>query len=187
MAGLGLGSGDLVVEIGAGSGVMTLELARTGAEVVAVEPDPVWVERARDRLRSAGVADRVRLVVGDARGVPMPSHPYRVAANLPFGLTTELLAMLLDHPQRGPERADVIVQREVAVKHSTSPPVSLRTAAWVPWWTFERGLRIDREAFRPRPSVDAQVLTVRRRPEPVLPVELAPGFGELLRPGWPPR
>ena len=35
--------------------------------------------------------------------------------------------------------ADVIVQREVAAKHAASPPVALRTAAWAPWWTFERG------------------------------------------------
>ena len=43
---------------------------------------------------------------------------------------------------------------EVARKHASTPPVALRTAAWAPWWRFEAGLIVKRNAFRPRPAVD---------------------------------
>ncbi|MEZ5247925.1 MAG: hypothetical protein R2713_01520 [Ilumatobacteraceae bacterium] len=79
----------------------------------------------------------------------MPRLPYRVVANPPFGSTTELLAAFLDDPDRGPGRLDLILQREVAAKHSRQPPQSLRTAAWAPWWssgsaTRSSGERSDR-------------------------------------------
>ena len=92
--------------------------------------------------------------------------------------------MLLDDPSRGPDRADLIVQADVARKHAASPPVALRTAAWSPWWEFELGAVIRRQSFRPQPSVDAAVLTIRKRSPAILPERLAPTFVERLRPAW---
>jgi 23S rRNA (adenine-N6)-dimethyltransferase len=46
----GVGAGDLVVEIGAGTGVLTEALARRAGQVVAIEYDPRLAERARARL-----------------------------------------------------------------------------------------------------------------------------------------
>jgi 23S rRNA (adenine-N6)-dimethyltransferase len=182
--GLDLVHDEVVVEVGAGSGALTIPLARAGARVVAVEADPVWVGRLRDRLATARIADRVRVVPVDFRRFSWPAQPYRVVANPPFGLTTNLLTKLLDHPGRGPVRADLIVQWEVARKRSTAPPTTLRSATWAPWWSFTMGARIDRQAFRPVPAVDAAVLTILRRDPPVLPVALAPGFREALRSAW---
>jgi len=180
--GLGIGADDLVVDLGAGTGALTLPLARTGATVWAVESDPDWIARLRTNL-SAQAPD-VRVIAADIRRLRLPRVSYRVVANPPFGITTELLSRLLDDPSRGPDRADLIVQHEVARKHATTPPVALRTAAWAPWWTFEIGMRFDRDAFRPRPSVDASQLTLRKRMPALLPDRLAPDFVETLRPSW---
>lgn len=177
---------DLVVDVGAGGGALTLPLAAAGARVVAIEIDRRWAARLRDRVARAGVADRVRVVHGDLRSIVAPAEPWRVVANPPFGLTTVLLRRLLDDPARGPDRADLVVQLEVARKRTREPPGTLRSAAWAPWWTFELGGRIDRRAFRPVPRVDAALLTIRRREPPVLPPWLAPGFADALRPLWTP-
>ena len=45
-----VGRGDLVLEIGAGNGILTAELARQARRVFAVEIDPVWVARLRERF-----------------------------------------------------------------------------------------------------------------------------------------
>jgi len=107
-----------------------------------------------------------------------------VVANPPFGITTELLALLLDRPRRGPDRADLVLQAEVAHRHASTPPVALRTAGWAPWWEFELGEAIGRNSFRPRPSVDAAVLIIRKRRPAILPERLAPTFVNRLRDDW---
>jgi 23S rRNA (adenine-N6)-dimethyltransferase len=175
---------EVVVDLGAGSGALTRPLASMarplGLDVWAVEADPHWAERLHRDLRHLGV----RVICTDLRSLRLPAVPYVVAANLPFGVTTDALALLLDRPERGPLRADVFVQREVARKLATAPATSLRTAAWAPWWEFTLGATVRRQSFRPVPSVDAAVLTVTRRDPPVLPVELAPEFRETLRASW---
>lgn len=178
--------GDLVVDVGAGSGALTVPLALAGARVVAVEVDPAWVERLRDRVRQAGVVDRVRVVQADLCRMRWPREPYRVVANPPFNLTTALLHRLLDAPAAGPVRADLVVQAAVARKRAQQPPTTLLSAAWAPWWDCSADLRIDRHAFRPVPQVDAALLTFRRRDPPILPPRLAPTFAALLRPVWDP-
>lgn len=179
--------GQLIVELGAGRGALTIPLARAGARVLAVERDPAWVRRLRQNVAGAELGDRVTVLSADLRSVPLPTEEgYRVVSNPPFGLTTALFARLFDDPERGPWRADLLVQREVARKRATLPPPNLRTAAWAPWWIFEIGLTVPRSAFRPIPKVDAALLQVRRREPPVLPVWLAPRLRELLRPGWNP-
>ena len=165
-----------------------MPLARAGARVLAVERDPAWVARVRESVGRAGLEDRVRILRADLRTMRLPTEPYRVVANPPFGLTTTLFGRLLDDPRRGPWRADLLVQREVGRKRARTPPSDLRTAAWAPWWTFELGPSVPRNAFRPIPEVDATLLTIRRRDPAVLPAWLAPQLRELLRPGWvPPR
>ncbi len=182
--GLGPVDDDLVVDIGAGRGALTIALAERGARVWAVEIDRTIADELAARVERAGLADRVRIIRTDLRRLRLPNEPHRVAANPPFGLTTELLGHLLDDPTRGPDRADLILEAAVARKHAAEPPIALRTAAWAPWWRFERGPTIPRSAFRPVPSVDAAVLRIERRRPAVLPVRLAPSFRATLRADW---
>jgi 23S rRNA (adenine-N6)-dimethyltransferase len=184
LARLDLTDDELVVEFGPGRGALTLPLARHGVRVLAVERDRRFVAALQQQLELERLAHRVQLRRGDLREIPLPHGPYRVVANPPFGLTTTLLSRLLDDPERGPVRADLLLQDEVARKHAAEPPVALRTAAWTPWWRFQLGERVPREAFRPVPATDARWLTVHRRVPAILPSRLARGFGETLRPAW---
>lgn len=183
---LDLRPGELVVDIGAGVGALSIPLAMAGVRVWAAEPDSRWAAKLRTSAESAGLAERLRVIETEVQRLRFPREPYRVVANPPFAMTTEILSLLLENPERWPVRADLVLQQEVARKHASVPPASLRTAAWTPWWHFELGMRIQRNAFRPRPSVDARVLCINRRIEPVLPEWLAPRMRDLLRPAWNP-
>jgi 23S rRNA (adenine-N6)-dimethyltransferase len=176
-----LSPNELVVEVGAGTGALTLPLAHAGVRVLAIERDPVWARRLGHSLQAAGLGRRTQVIAADFRQARLPDEPYRVLANPPFSLTTALLSWLLDDPGRGPWRADLLVQREVARKRAAAPPASLRSAAWAPWWIFDLGDTVDRHAFRPIPRVDAAWLTIRRREPPVLPTWLSPNFAAVLR------
>lgn len=184
VARLDLAPGELVVDVGPGRGALTLPLARAGARVLAIERDRHLVEGLREQVTRERLASRVDVRRADLRDVTWPAGPYRVVASPPFALTTAVLSRLLDDPGRGPTRADLVLQWEVARKRAETPPTTLRSAAWAPWWRFELGERVPRQAFRPVPAVDSGILVIRRREPPVLPSWLAPGFADVLRPSW---
>jgi len=175
---------ELVVDVGAGRGALTFACAAAGAYVIAIERDPVWARQLAADVRDQGLASRIEVVRTDVRAWPIPDEPFRVVANPPFGMSTDLLARLLDDPLSGPDRCDLILQLDVVRKRCRTPPDTLRSAAWAPWWTFASGLVIPRTAFRPVPRVDAALLTVRRRTPAILPEWLAPDFAETLRHAW---
>src|SRR5262249_56330635 len=139
------------------------------ADVLAVELDPQLVGDLARRFAAVG---NVVVLRADARDVPLPANPYRVVANLPFGATSTVLPRLLDVPACGLQRADLVVQWQVArerVRVGERPPTDLVGARWGPWWEFRRGRRLPARSFRPRPAVDAAVLIVVRRDPPLLP------------------
>lgn len=167
--GSGVGEGDLVLDIGAGNGLITQALARRGARVVAVEKDPALAHRLRAMFRPE---TRVTVVEDDVLTTKLPAEPFRVVANIPFGITTKILRRLLGEAGTL-TRADVIVQAEVARKRAATGRGArgggtLLNACWEPWFEFGTGARIPATAFRPRPRVDAVVLIVRRRDQPLL-------------------
>jgi 23S rRNA (adenine-N6)-dimethyltransferase len=163
----GIAPGDLVVDVGAGTGVLTRALLDAGAEVIAVELDPRLAAELRRRFagRDLGVVD------ADARRWSWPREPFSVVANLPFTGSGEILGSLLRDPAGGLRRADVIVQWELAAKHAAVWPGTLRGTLWRAWFELAIVARLGRSAFAPPPQVDAAVLRITRRPRALLPPE----------------
>ena len=161
IADLELVPGQLVVDLGAGRGALTVPLAESGVRVWAVETDPDWISRLQALLRSKALDDAVRVIKADLRVLRLPTEPFRVVANPPFNLTAQILTVLLERPASPITRVDLVLQRQVARKPAAQPPTTLRTASWAPWWEFSLGRRVPASAFRPRPSVDAAVLTAQ--------------------------
>ena len=176
--------GELVLEIGPGRGALTRALLRRGVDVLAIEADHRLARDLPSRMPRE-YRPRLKVVSGDFRSAPLPSRAFRVVASLPFGATTDVLRRILDDPQLGLDRADLIVQWEVACKRAAAPPSTLRCAAWAPWWAFELGPRISAQHFRPIPSVDAGVLVIRRREPPLLPGSMAADYARFVRAHWP--
>jgi 23S rRNA (adenine-N6)-dimethyltransferase len=170
--------GDLVLDLGAGSGRLTAELARAAGRVVAVELDPCLADRLRGRWPNVDVVE------ADAREVPLPQEPFRVVANLPFHGTTEILRHLLDDPRVPLLRANVVVEWGVAVKRGLPWPSNVNGVVWSAWHTARLERRLSRRAFQPPPSVDAGVLVFEPRPRPLVPVELAEDYRRFVARGF---
>jgi 23S rRNA (adenine-N6)-dimethyltransferase len=175
----GLTRDDRVLEIGAGSGRLTAELARVAGHVLAVEVDPRWARQLRGRP-----ADNVTVVQADALQLPLPGEPFRVVANLPFGQTTAFLRHLLDDPSVPLERADVIVEWGYALKRAVVWPSTLLGATWGAWWTFRIDRRLPAQCFEPKPSVDAGLLVVARRDPPLVRNSDRLGYRDFVRCGF---
>lgn len=172
----GVDPGGLVVDIGAGTGVLTRALVDAGAHVLALEADP----RLAAELRRRFPRGRVTVVEADARRWTWPGEPFAVVANLPFSGSGEILSSLLRDPRAGLRGADVIVQWELAAKHAAVWPATMRATYWRAWFDVGIVARLARSAFSPPPSVDAAVLRFTRRARPLVPPDEHERYRRLL-------
>ena len=161
----GIRPDELVFEIGPGLGRLTAPLARSAGRVIAVEIDEVFATQLRGRFHHSSNVD---IVVADALNAALPSAPFRVVGNLPFGSTTQILRRLLDDTKLELTAVDVLVEWNVARKRASPHPANLVSLGWLPWWTFDLVRHLPASAFEPRPSVDAGFLAIRPRATPLL-------------------
>jgi 23S rRNA (adenine-N6)-dimethyltransferase len=171
----GVERGDLVVDIGAGSGMLTGALLRAGALVQAIEPDP----RLAARLRRACPAAVV--IEADALATPWPERPFLVVANLPFAHATDICRALLSDPLVPLRSAHVIVEWDAAVKRTRLWPSTILGVLWGAWYELSVVRRIAPAAFAPAPRVAAALLRAGRRPQPLVPLLQAGAYDAFLR------
>lgn len=176
-----IGPGDHVLEIGPGAGSLTLALAATGAEVLAVE-----IDRRLAALARTVVGERARIVEGDALEVDfsqllLGASPWVLVANLPYNVAATIVLRLLELV---PEvaRMLVMVQREVGERLVSQPgtraygAVTVRVAYFA---TARLAGRVSPEVFHPRPKVDSLLVELARRASPAVDARLA-SYGEIL-------
>ena len=190
----GVGAGDVVVEIGAGLGALTISLARTGAEVTAIEVDRGLAAVLRERLGDevhVVEADALRLdwdaLIAQATGGD-PTRPVTLVANLPYNIATGVVMLVLERVPRI-TRLLVMVQREVAERLAARPggkefgAVSVRLAYFA---TARLAGRIPPDVFHPRPHVESALVEIVRRDVPAIDPELAtyPELDTLVRAGF---
>lgn len=171
----GVEPGDLVVDIGAGSGALTRALANAGAEVIALE---LASDLAAGLRRAA--SGRVTVVSVDVLEWEWPTRPFAVVANLPFARSAAILAHLLRDPCGALRRADVIVQWEFAQKHTAVWPATLKSTYWRAWYDVMITARLARTAFSPPPSVDAAIVCFDRRSRPLVPAQDSARYWRFL-------
>lgn len=161
-----------VLEVGAGTGALTVAAARQAARVYAVETDGRLIEILAENLRSAGL-DNVHIIHADfmdldLAGLETAGAPLTVIGNLPYYLSSQILVRLITH-RRQLDRAVLMFQQELADRLTAAPggrdfgrlSVMLRYCAAV-----SPLLRVRRQMFFPRPAVDSQVVEIRfRRPD----------------------
>jgi 23S rRNA (adenine-N6)-dimethyltransferase len=159
-----------VLDIGAGQGALTGPLVQAGARVIAVELHPGRAQALRRRFGTASVgtasvgtasigtasvgASGVTVVQADAASLQLPRQPFRVVASPPYGITADLLSLLLA-PGSRLVAADLVLQRAAVRKYAERRVRGCR---------ITQGLAVPRRAFSPPPRVDSAVLVIRRRP-----------------------
>jgi 16S rRNA (adenine1518-N6/adenine1519-N6)-dimethyltransferase len=196
-----LGPEDTVLEVGAGFGTMTAELASRAGHVIAVETDPHLVGILHQELASAQNVSIVHgdiltldpaalLEVEEAPGMPLwgPKLPhYQVVANLPYYITAAVVRHLLEASVR-PARMVVTVQREVAARMVAVPNAMSLLAVSIQFYGRPHVcLRLKRGAFYPPPQVESAVVRVDLYDAPPVPVVDVAHFFQVVRAGFAQR
>lgn len=115
----GLKSTDTALEIGPGTGNMTMKLLDAAKKVVAVEIDPRMVAEIQKRVAESDKKDHLHIIFGDILKTDLPYFDVCVA-NVPYNISSAIVFKLLAH--RPPFRAAVMMfQEEFALRLSARP------------------------------------------------------------------
>lgn len=177
-----------VIEIGAGIGVLTAELAKRAKKVVSIELDtrllPVLEETLSDfdniEVVNADVmkTDLHALIKEKFQGMDVV-----VCANLPYYITSPIITMLLE--EKLPIKAiTVMIQKEAADRLST--PVGSRDSGAITVCTnyyaeVKHLFNVSRGSFMPPPNVDSTVIKLEIRPEPAVKVSDEKKFFRMVK------
>jgi 16S rRNA (adenine1518-N6/adenine1519-N6)-dimethyltransferase len=147
---------DVIVEIGAGLGTLTLELAKHGPKVKAVEIDPALVRVLKDRFSTF---QNVEVVQGNFIEMCLKGNVY--TGNIPYHVSTPMIFKILEQDY---ERAVITVQKEVAERIVSKPGTSDYGRLTVSVNIRAEPLIIGffpASSFYPRPKVAHAVLSIK--------------------------
>jgi len=168
------------VEVGAGEGILTSRLATLFGEVIAYEVDANLAGRLAARVAGR---PNVRVVLSDFLAARPPARPFQVVGNAPFSLTAPIVEWCL-HASRL-TAATLITQLEYARKRTGGYGrwTQLTVSTW-PVFSWQLAGAIARTEFRPMPRVDAGILRLTRRAQPLVSPARQAAYRRLVQAGF---
>lgn len=170
--------GDVVVEIGAGTGTLTRALATRVGKVIAIEKDRRLAEECRARTADCGLRN-VQIVNADALRLdwsvfnpqsPIPNPQFKVCGNIPYNITSPLLERVVALQPR-PPYVVFLVQAEVADRLGAAPGSKVYGGLSVGIQALcevEKLFVVRAGAFTPPPRVHSAVIRLRPRSTPLV-------------------
>lgn len=180
-----IGLEDTVLEIGPGLGSLTEELVAAAKRLIAVEFDEALARKLPERVPAANLT----VVQSDILSFDLTSLPpdYKVVANIPYYLTSNLLRVLCESPNHF-SKAAILIQKEVAERVCAQPGgMSLLSVSVQYYCQASLGLVVPARLFTPPPKVDSQILKLTYRREPLFPGVNSKIFFRLVRAGFSQR
>jgi len=183
---------DTVIEVGAGSGLLTGLLAQRSARLIAVEVDPELATVLRERFR-----DREHVHVLEANVLSVAPEellargggglPYVVVGNLPYFIGSAIVRHFLA-ARAQPRRLLVTLQAEVARNVAAAPGDMTFLSVEVQYYAEPRLLfEVPPSAFRPPPKVRSAVLRLDTRHGTAVEVDDREAFFRLVQAGFAAR
>jgi 16S rRNA (adenine1518-N6/adenine1519-N6)-dimethyltransferase len=162
-----LSESDVALEVGAGLGALTIPLLRHVSHLIAIEKDSHLVSILEERL-SVKEKQKISLIAGDILKLPLEQlygrfkQKIKVFGNLPYNISSPFLDKLIAN-RRYIKTAILMFQYEFA-QRLAAPPNRKEYGALsviVQYYARVSGLmRIEKEAFYPKPKVDSMVLKI---------------------------
>ncbi|XP_043222912.1 probable dimethyladenosine transferase isoform X1 [Amphibalanus amphitrite] len=162
-----LRSTDVVLEVGPGTGNMTVKLLEKVKKVIACEVDPRMVAELQKRVQGTPLQQKLQIIVGDVLKSELPFFDVCVA-NLPYQISSPFVFKLLLH--RPFFRCAILMfQREFAQRLVAPPGDKLYCRLSVNTQLLARVdhiMKIGKNNFRPPPKVESSVIRLEPRNPP---------------------
>lgn len=180
-----LKSNDVVLEIGPGLGTLTQLLVQRARQVVAVEFDL----QLAAKLPLLVTADNLQVEAADILNYDLRHLPadYKVVANIPYYLTSNLLRVLCESANP-PKAMALLVQKEVAERVVAGPgDMSMLSVSVQYYCQVSLGMVVPAKLFTPPPKVDSQILICEYRDKPLFSNVDTKKFFQLVKAGFSQR
>lgn len=170
----GVEKSDDILEIGPGLGALTIPMAKEVNSITAVEKDSRMVNHLRQRLEENSISN-VLVIEGDILRVDFDAitggkNRIKVIGNLPYNISSPFLERLITNKKYF-SRAVLMLQYEFAERLCSGPGTKDYGAITVMTQyesTITRLIRVDKDAFSPRPKVGSMVISIDlEMPHPV--------------------
>jgi len=184
---------EVVLEIGPGTGVLTLELAKYAKKVIAVEKDARMCEILEKTLKKY---PNVQVINDDIRFLEIGSpknnirrsdlSKYKIVANIPYYLTSPIIRKFLELDEDGPRLMVLMVQKEVGQRITAKPPDMSLLAVSVQFYAQPKIMGyVSRKSFWPSPKVDSAIIKITpRKAVPQYDSGLREQFFKIVRSGF---
>jgi len=178
---------DLIIEIGAGKGVLTFPLAAAADRVIAVERDTSLISELKAKGRT-----NLRILEADVLTIRFtdivtsemkPRRKVKVVGNLPYVISSQILIKILEEKEVV-DRCVFLLQKEVAERITAQPgtksysPLSIR---------FQNAFKVQLcfivkpESFSPPPKVKSALVSFAKRDQPLHLLSDEPSFSQFLK------
>lgn len=164
-----IGSKDIVIEIGAGRGIITKQLTARVKKVIAIEYDPFLATKLK---RSLSNIKNLEIVEADFMKWKLPTYEYKVFSNIPFNMTASIVSKLLES-KYSPE-ATYLIMQDKAAQRFIGKPVSDNSQVSIllkPFYKMDIITEISRKEFSPIPKVNTVLAKFIRRNQPLVKYE----------------
>ncbi|KAI0987806.1 hypothetical protein GJ496_007910 [Pomphorhynchus laevis] len=174
----GLKQTDTVLEIGPGTGNLTVRLLERAKRVIAYEVDARLIAELHKRVTAQ--RSKLEIVIGDAIKSELPPYFDICVANIPYKISSPLIFKLLSH-RPVPRCFVLMLQHEFAQRLIARPgdPNYCRLTCTI-LANVQHLLKVKRNNFKPPPKVDSSVVRIEPKWPPVTDIDIEE-FNNLLR------
>ncbi|CCH58499.1 hypothetical protein TBLA_0A07080 [Henningerozyma blattae CBS 6284] len=159
---------DIVLEVGPGTGNLTVRILEQARKVIAVEFDPRMAAELTKRVHGTPAEKKLDIILGDFMKTELPYFDICIS-NTPYQISSPLVFKLINQPK--PPRVSILMfQREFAMRLLARPGDTLycRLSANVQMWAnVTHIMKVGRNNFRPPPQVESSVVRIEiKQPRP---------------------
>ncbi|KAL2269191.1 hypothetical protein VTJ83DRAFT_4037 [Remersonia thermophila] len=153
---------DVVVEVGPGTGNITVRALEKAKKVIAIELDPRMGAEVTKRVQGTPMAKKLELILGDVIKMPQIPPCDALISNTPYQISSPLIFKMLSMPNP-PRVAVLMFQREFAKRLVARPGDALysRLSVNVNFWaTCKHIMKVGKQNFKPPPKVESDVVRI---------------------------
>jgi 16S rRNA (adenine1518-N6/adenine1519-N6)-dimethyltransferase len=178
---------DTVIEVGPGLGILTGELVKKAANVIAIEADSKLassLQKTFSKIPQLTVLNADVLEIDPREIFAKKRQSYKIVANLPYYIAAPILRHFLEASLK-PSLMVVMVQKEVGQSIVAAP--GDMSILGISVQLYGKPTIVDyvpAQSFYPQPKVDSAIVRIDVYPKPAIEVESIAGFFEIVKAGF---